>query len=406
MAGYRRFIAYVYDYENGKKGSNCGFIKVEVKDQQCSVEVHLHCPGLPEDVGCRVYGFTRKDGLINGVLLDTCETEKEIVECMIVTDAMDMNASGVSMGKMGGMVITTDIGGFFGTEWDDQPIRPENFREIKIAPADAMPKMVPISNNVDTASEDVASSDIESSSVTAAIQEISLPVTEQAPEILPETMSSDMMQSDTLSPDTTGTFHDTADFGETPEVIEPSGTTMPEEQRKPESSAESESLKNTVSAMPDNVSEPTEAQILNIPEKNTESTPDVSSLHQNRNEHRKPSPSTNPQDSTEFTPFSDGELAAAWKIHLNDLKRFPRHYCSLRNNRFIQYGHYNFGHLLLGQRNNGQYILGVPGGYNQQERFMANMFGFPYFKESRYVEIPKVRGGYWYRLIDAPDSHR
>ena len=158
--------------------------------------------------------------------------------------------------------------------------------------------------------------------------------------------------------------------------------------------------------MPDNVSEPTEAQILNIPEKNTESTPDVSSLHQNRNEHRKPSPSTNPQDSTEFTPFSDGELAAAWKIHLNDLKRFPRHYCSLRNNRFIQYGHYNFGHLLLGQRNNGQYILGVPGGYNQQERFMANMFGFPYFKESRYVEIPKARGGYWYRLIDAPDSHR
>ena len=226
MAGYRRFIAYVYDYENGKKGSNCGFIKVEVKDQQCSVEVHLHCPGLPEDVGCRVYGFTRKDGLINGVLLDTCETEKEIVECMIVTDAMDMNASGVSMGKMGGMVITTDIGGFFGTEWDDQPIRPENFREIKIAPADAMPKMVPVSNNVDTASEDVASSDIESSSVTAAIQEISLPVTEQAPEILPETMSSDMMQSDTLSPDTTGTFHDTADFGETPEVIEPSGTTI------------------------------------------------------------------------------------------------------------------------------------------------------------------------------------
>ena len=45
MAGYRRFIAYVYDYESGKKGSNCGFIKVEVKDQQCSVEIHLHCPG-------------------------------------------------------------------------------------------------------------------------------------------------------------------------------------------------------------------------------------------------------------------------------------------------------------------------------------------------------------------------
>ena len=107
-----------------------------------------------------------------------------------------------------------------------------------------------------------------------------------------------------------------------------------------------------------------------------------------------------------FTPFSDGELAAAWKIHLNDLKQFPRRYNALRNNRFIQYGHYNFGHLLLGQRNDGQYILGVPGGYNQQERFMANMFGFPYFKESTYIELPRARGGYWYNLIDAPDSHR
>ena len=27
-------------------------IKVEVKDQQCSVEIHLHCPGLPENVKC------------------------------------------------------------------------------------------------------------------------------------------------------------------------------------------------------------------------------------------------------------------------------------------------------------------------------------------------------------------
>jgi hypothetical protein len=37
---------------------------------------------------------------------------------------------------------------------------------------------------------------------------------------------------------------------------------------------------------------------------------------------------------------------------------------------------------------------------------MANMFGFPYFKESDYIEMSKARGGYWYRLIDAPDSHR
>lgn len=106
-----------------------------------------------------------------------------------------------------------------------------------------------------------------------------------------------------------------------------------------------------------------------------------------------------------FTPFSDGEFVQCWKIQPQDFAYLPRRESALRNNRFLLYGYYNFGHLLLGKKPNGQYILGVPGGYDQQERFMANMFGFPYFKESRLIELPKARGGYWYRLINAPDFH-
>ena len=374
MAGYRRFIAYVYDYENGKKSSNCGFIKVEVKDQQCSVEVHLHCQGLPEDIGCKVYGFTRKDGLINGILLDNCETEKEVVECLITTDAMNMNSSGVSIGKMGGMIITTDTGGFFGTEWDDQPIRPENFRELKpipVAEKNAQSSDVPAKETSENSSASNMpnadsiinrSSDMANSPATATIQEFSIP-------------------------------DEVANNAQTM-VYNPNENNI-------EAAVPAASPENIESPLPDNISENTDTPPLTPhDESEKESASPIVS------EKIKSQASVTPKPAATFSPFSDGELAAAWKIHLNDLKRFPRHYCALRNNRFIQYGHYNFGHLLLGQRNNGQYILGVPGGYNQQERFMANMFGFPYFKESNYVEIPKARGGYWYRLIDAPDSHR
>ena len=385
MAGYRRFIAYVYDYESGKKGSNCGFIKVEVKDQQCSVEVHLHCPGLPEDVMCRVYGFTRKDGLINGILLDSCETEKEIIECLIITDALNMNESGIALGKMGGMVIITDNGGFFGTEWDDQMIRPENFRELKVetsrtsdspvdeishtsdAPIDeSSPNMENInSDNIDTSLNVSAPANISDSSFTATIQEIPIP--------------SEVSEIHKKSPDT---------FTEASRSVNAS-----------------ENNTSTVSPNHINHNKPNTSFI------SVDSSKDA--IHEGENSSpKKVSPVTAPENSkdhktsSEFSPFSDGEIATAWKIHLNDLKRFPRQYCALRNNRFIQYGHYNFGHLLLGQKNNGKYILGVPGSYNQQERFMANMFGFPYFKESDYIEMSKARGGYWYRLIDAPDSHR
>ena len=39
--GYRRFIAYVYEYRKGKKEDNCGFMKVEVRNHMCTIEPHL-----------------------------------------------------------------------------------------------------------------------------------------------------------------------------------------------------------------------------------------------------------------------------------------------------------------------------------------------------------------------------
>ena len=101
--------------------------------------------------------------------------------------------------------------------------------------------------------------------------------------------------------------------------------------------------------------------------------------------------------------FNDGELTDCRKITPEELCFLGRRACMLRNNRFLQYGYYNFGHLLLCRNTCGQWILGVPGGYDQQERFMANMFGFSYFKESPSIRIQKGKGGYWYRLIDAPN---
>ena len=49
MAEYRRFVAYVYEYLKGKKGSNCGFIRVEAWGKVCRMEIHLRCPIVP---GC------------------------------------------------------------------------------------------------------------------------------------------------------------------------------------------------------------------------------------------------------------------------------------------------------------------------------------------------------------------
>ena len=133
------------------------------------------------------------------------------------------------------------------------------------------------------------------------------------------------------------------------------------------------------------------------------------------NAQEKKSPDRKPQEQksqnsrrcgTPCDVFRDGELHDCRKILPQDLCYMGRRTCPLRNNRFVQYSYYHFGHLLLCRNKCGQMVLGIPGAYDQQERFMANMFGFPYFKESRHIQIPGGTGGYWYRLIDTPDFNK
>lgn len=329
MAEYRRFVAYVYEYQKEKKGSNCGFVKVEVRGEICRIELHLQCPGLMPESKCSVYGFVRNRGLLDGILLGSCVTGEGNAECILETSAGNMGDSEKSLDEMGGMIFVTDQGGFFGTEWDDQMIRPGNFRVVE----------------------------------------------KKEPKKMTET-------------------------GEQPPKIpdsESAANKQEEKGAKPEHS-ETDSMERKELGNND----------ADINEPNTQETEDQELHSQSVQESEDSDPISHTYHPLPGTPcdvFPDGELSDCRKISPQDLCHLGRRACMFRNNRFVQYGSYNFGHLLLCRNNCGQMILGVPGGYDQQERFMANMFGFPYFKESRHIQIPGGRGGYWYRLIDTPDAN-
>lgn len=404
MAGYRRFIAYVYEYRKGKKENNCGFIKVEVRNSICTIEIHLHVEGLSAEEEARVFCFLRKEGLMKGILIGSCMTQTNRVDCLIETDALNMGDSGTALGKMGGMVILTKSGGFFGTEWDDQAIRPENFKEMKIGEETKRPEedkqetdppespQIETENNSDA--ENVPESEMEKENA----------------ESLGQDTPNDEVQNVEFSEETETTRHGETTFktgqpvltseeiaakhSEPPtSVSKEEPTTNPNQSdsdstntilQEPKPKTGSELELNPTPQPPDAPSPTEEIHIQSIPSK-----PEKHSL-----------PFGQP-----FCPFADGDLSKCWKIHPQDLVHFPRRQCGLRNNRFLQYGYYNFGHLLLCRRQNGKYILGVPGSYDQQEQFMAGMFGFPSFKESPLIKVPKGKGGYWYRSIDPPVCH-
>ena len=59
MAGMKRFVTYIYAYEEGKKGSNVGFARIEIRGQDARIEIHLR--GVyAASAACRVYLFQRE----------------------------------------------------------------------------------------------------------------------------------------------------------------------------------------------------------------------------------------------------------------------------------------------------------------------------------------------------------
>ena len=57
LAVYRRFVAYVYEYPDGKKGNGKGFIKVEARDGVC--RMHFRLSGIygKETLPCKICCF-------------------------------------------------------------------------------------------------------------------------------------------------------------------------------------------------------------------------------------------------------------------------------------------------------------------------------------------------------------
>lgn len=99
-----------------------------------------------------------------------------------------------------------------------------------------------------------------------------------------------------------------------------------------------------------------------------------------------------------FEPFQDDEIVNCVQIMPCDIVRLQQEQWQVGRSSFLQHGYYQYRHLLLGTMRDGRYILGVPGMRNPQEKYMAEMFGFPHFKTSKICSCGRAFG-YWYKEL-------
>lgn len=309
MAGYRRFIAYVYEYQDEKKGNGKGFIKVESRDGICRMQYKLYGVCADTDVPAKIYGYIRREESCEGVLLGECNLAGGNIQFEQEMTSQNIGGSLYSLENLCGLIILTDSGIMYGSGWDDKPIRLEEI----LLPKEAMRKEEEEEIAVEPVLED---EEMETAETEQAVQQ---------------------------------------------EIIE-----------------EEENLE--------------ERAIENQEENFQEEPPEPQMAEQSV------------EKSEEPAVFRDHAFCDCRKINPGDFKMLNRKDQGLLYNNFLRHGFSRHGFVILARREeDDQYILGIPGYYERQEALMANMFGFPYFKEAGRDRNGTQGFGYWYRFIERPN---
>ncbi len=104
-----------------------------------------------------------------------------------------------------------------------------------------------------------------------------------------------------------------------------------------------------------------------------------------------------------MTPFSGDDNTLCVRMELKDLRQLPRQFWYLGNNSFLLHGFFNYRYLILGMTETlgmKRWFIGVPGVFQNPERVMAALFGFPEFRSEKTSPINTGEFGYWYRYLN------
>ena len=447
MSAYHRLISYIYAYEGGIKGKNTGFAKLETRGTSCRIQVSVRrvfAGGSP--IG--VYLLAGQEEIRIGTLF----VRGGNGEFRAVVNCENIEGSGCNMEECCGLTLheTDSAWRAYTTIWEDAvahaaevelaDVTAEKVREQEAEKEEATRKLAEnVSGEVnsasvgkeklDEASELTRSGEMESQDTSTEtekkeavnINETDFGISQPQPEKLED--SNLEIFEDTETMEAVPDISETSDHQEA-EVVQETQTETPQESSQKsnqevqtetpkESFQESYQEAQTEARRKDSQESTREVRKEALPD----SPPDHQEAFQPGSQNQK---QPQPDSSKEFPKEDPAEslwnrLRAAYPkvtafecadgceilvIKPQDIGLLPRENWVYGNNSFLLHGYYNYRYLILarlgkpGER--GRYILGVPGHYGNNEKYMAAMFGFDRFVRSTRQPPRDSRFGYWY----------
>lgn len=406
MADYKRMVSYMYQYESGVKKKNVGFARIEAKDGQCKITLHMQLLGQLDSI-FPTYLIQRGNGRTELINLGDTVLKNQVMDSRLTADEKNIMASGYGLSDMGGLLLFLNDNVFFATEWDDKPIiaaevlealRPKNKLDIRAEKNEekSEKQTVEAYGKIEKKIELEAVEKAEP--VLSLEEELAIPKYKlprgykiiermQKPEVAVAKADQNYSEAQKLQE---------ADASEgLQELPEASGSedvqaadiymnAAIEDQRDRTDQGKDDQLLHTV----------TEEALNTVMEEAPEN-----------NESEQPDPKVASDIFEKYPriyPFEDNEILLCVKIEPKDIGLLPKDLWALSNNSFLVHGYYCYHHLIFAKlidRYGSRFILGVPGIYHDRERFMAKMFGFESFKPIRRRELRQGDFGYWYMPV-------
>ena len=447
MSAYHRLISYIYAYEGGIKGKNTGFAKLETRGTSCRIQVSVRrvfAGGSP--IG--VYLLAGQEEIRIGTLF----VRGGNGEFRAVVNCENIEGSGCNMEECCGLTLheTDSAWRAYTTIWEDAvahaaevdlaDVTAEKVREQEAEKEEATRKLAEnVSGEVnsasvgkeklDEASELTRSGEMESQDTSTEtekneavnINETDFGISQPQPEKLED--SNLEIFEDTETMEAVPDISETSDHQEA-EVVQEAQTETPQEsfqestqevqtETPKESFQESYQEAQTEARRKDSQESTREVRKEALPD----SPPDHQEAFQPGSQNQKqPQPDSSKESPKEdpaetlwdrlrvtypkVTAFECADGCEILVIKPQDIGLLPRENWVYGNNSFLLHGYYNYRYLILarlgksGER--GRHILGVPGHYGNNEKYMAAMFGFARFVRSPRQPPRDSRFGYWY----------
>ena len=408
MSAYHRLISYIYAYEGGIKGKNTGFAKLETRGTSCRIQVSVRrvfAGGSP--IG--VYLLAGQDEIRIGTLF----VRGGNGEFRTVVNCENIEGSGCNMEECCGLTLheTDSAWRAYTTIWEDAvahaaevelaDVTAEKVREQEAEKEEATRKQTEKAQEAEK--EEAARKPAEN--VSGEVNSASV-----GKEKLDE--ASELARSGEMESQDTSTETEKKEVANINEAD--FGISQPQPEQQEDSNLEIFEDTETMEAVPDipETSDHQEAEIVQEAQTETPQEPfqpDFQNQKQPQPDSSKESLKEDPAETLwnrlrvtypKVTAFECTDGCEILVIKPQDIGLLPRENWVYGNNSFLLHGYYNYRYLILarlgksGER--GRYILGVPGHYGNNEKYMAAMFGFDRFVRSTRQPPRDSRFGYWY----------